>query len=382
VIRRSLVVLWIHDFPKLPSALKRELDGQPIDIHLVDSYRAAVVALQTTLYDAIVIHTNATSVDFVERFRHAGCQTPLVVLDTRAKTPLELATVNNWPATHLVEGSEPTHIVDEVVAHLRAFSSTAAAGSPKGRDGAIFSNNLGADALVEEDFFDRARILANVVRQRQLSPLVSRDLPRHLWSAEGVALTATLIGAMSAPYPNIRVAYASSGSFRTLLGETDKARPIHIARPVFRRRLKTISEPTQPPMAQALLQLENELRRGTRPSARTLADSIGIDGGHLGRRLRRESGLTFCQWRSLFSMTLATRRLVETVTMVSQLAYHLGFQQPSHFAREFRGAMGISAIQYRRLVVALRDEVSLGRQTLPSLLMLNQNDTLPGRLSI
>jgi len=364
--RRSLVVLWIHDLAQSAPGSIQELDRESMDVEVVDSYRAALVRLGTTLYDAIVIHTNTACGGIVERIRQSGCQAPLVVLASRAAANSALEAVNQGVSIYIDGSIEGLEIEHEVLTHLRACTPGARIATAR-NGAATLPCRLSSDARAERDLFEQANVLANILSERGLSSaLAPRDFPLHLWSPEGVALTNGLMNAMSTPHGSIRLAYASSATFKSLISpqRATAARLIQIARTLFGRRLQAIKEPTRLPMAQVLLHLENDLRRGVRPSARSVAAVLAIDATYLGRRLHRESGLTFCQWRGLFSMSLAARLLVETLMIASQIAYRLGFQHPSHFARECRGAMGISAVQYRRLAVALRSELGFSRTEL------------------
>ncbi|MDQ3070509.1 MAG: AraC family transcriptional regulator [Acidobacteriota bacterium] len=73
---------------------------------------------------------------------------------------------------------------------------------------------------------------------------------------------------------------------------------------------------------------------------------------HLGRTLKRQTGLGFREWRRLFRLRRALCQLRGPGQYVSQVAYDLGFEHPTQFAREFRTHFGFAPRLVRSLVSA------------------------------
>ena len=81
--------------------------------------------------------------------------------------------------------------------------------------------------------------------------------------------------------------------------------------------------------------------------ATTVADHLGVSERTFARRLAAE-GLTFGEILDGLRRDLAVRYLDERDLQISQIAWLLGFQQPSAFSHACRRWTGKSPLEYRR----------------------------------
>lgn len=77
------------------------------------------------------------------------------------------------------------------------------------------------------------------------------------------------------------------------------------------------------------------------------AAALGVSRIHLNRLCRRDLGMTAQRHIELHRIREATRLLAYTVKNVSAIAYELGFEDPSYFARAFRRTTGHTPSRYR-----------------------------------
>ena len=81
----------------------------------------------------------------------------------------------------------------------------------------------------------------------------------------------------------------------------------------------------------------------------TLAREFGIDPAHLGRLVRRATGLGFRDWKLGIRLRLAVRALAESDAPVKWVAHESGFASTAQFDRGFRRAFGMTPGEFRRL---------------------------------
>nr|WP_280111503.1 AraC family transcriptional regulator [Roseivivax halodurans] len=77
------------------------------------------------------------------------------------------------------------------------------------------------------------------------------------------------------------------------------------------------------------------------------ASALGISSAHLSRLCRRYSGVSASEWIDRAVMMEACRELAYTIKPVQQIAYDLGYDDPSHFSRVFRRVLRKSPSEYR-----------------------------------
>ncbi|WP_175501209.1 helix-turn-helix domain-containing protein [Poseidonocella pacifica] len=81
--------------------------------------------------------------------------------------------------------------------------------------------------------------------------------------------------------------------------------------------------------------------------ATQFADAINLSTRQLARLCVKETGTTVTHLLEAARMQEARRRLAYTRTTIANIAYELGFDDPSYFSRRFRKHFGQSPKQYR-----------------------------------
>ena len=71
---------------------------------------------------------------------------------------------------------------------------------------------------------------------------------------------------------------------------------------------------------------------------------------HLNRRsftrlFRRETGMSFAEWRQQACLAMALQRLVAGVS-VTEIAFDLGYDTPASFSTMFRRVLGVPPSRY------------------------------------
>lgn len=84
-------------------------------------------------------------------------------------------------------------------------------------------------------------------------------------------------------------------------------------------------------------------------SARKYADALHITAGHLNRVIRKTRGVTLTKYLETATMTEASRLLAFTTLTMAEIAYRLGYRDPSYFSRRFRANLGLSPTEYRSI---------------------------------
>lgn len=84
-----------------------------------------------------------------------------------------------------------------------------------------------------------------------------------------------------------------------------------------------------------------------RQSLPDYARALGLSSRSLGRLCRRETGMTASDFVEALRMKEACRLLVYTRMSVQQVAYQLGFDDPSYFSRVFQRTLHLPPSQYR-----------------------------------
>ncbi len=84
------------------------------------------------------------------------------------------------------------------------------------------------------------------------------------------------------------------------------------------------------------------------PSARHLADEVGIHPAHLARSFRAATGQSVGSYARNVSLDWAAGRLVSTDDPLARVACEAGFADQSHFTRAFSRRFGVAPGRYRR----------------------------------
>ncbi len=85
-----------------------------------------------------------------------------------------------------------------------------------------------------------------------------------------------------------------------------------------------------------------------RRTIESYASALSISVRHLSRLCKAETGLTAVAFIEALKMREACRLLVYTRMTTQQIAYHLGFEDPSYFGRVFQRNMGLAPDAYRK----------------------------------
>jgi AraC-like DNA-binding protein len=107
---------------------------------------------------------------------------------------------------------------------------------------------------------------------------------------------------------------------------------------------------SEPRTAQVIERLQAAGRDSGRIREAVLAREFGIDPAHLGRLMRRSTGLGFREWSLGIRMRLAVRALAETDVPVKCVAHESGFTSTAQFDRGFRRLFGMTPGEFRRSV--------------------------------
>lgn len=152
--------------------------------------------------------------------------------------------------------------------------------------------------------------------------------------------------------------------------DTERSIPDFIATAVALRKAGTSSDPnaerrqgerraiergtpdrrSEPRAAQVIERLQAAGRDSGRIREATLAREFGIDPAHLGRLMRRATGLGFREWSLGIRMRLAVRALAESDLPVKIVALESGFTSTAQFDRGFRRLFGMTPGEFRRFV--------------------------------
>lgn len=84
------------------------------------------------------------------------------------------------------------------------------------------------------------------------------------------------------------------------------------------------------------------------PPQAELARSVGMSPQAFSRFFKREVGKTFVSYVNEWRIGLATRSLIETDVPITAIAVDSGFDNLSHFNRQFRRITGLTPSAYRR----------------------------------
>src|SRR5262245_52945240 len=109
------------------------------------------------------------------------------------------------------------------------------------------------------------------------------------------------------------------------------------------------SSVSAPTTARAIERLETAGKDSGGIREATLAREFGIDPAHLGRLVRRATGLGFRDWKLGIRLRLAVRALAQSDAPVKCVAHESGFASTAQFDRGFRRAFGMTPGEFRRL---------------------------------
>jgi AraC-like DNA-binding protein len=114
--------------------------------------------------------------------------------------------------------------------------------------------------------------------------------------------------------------------------------------------LPNAGQTSEPRTAQVIERLQAAGKDSGRIREAVLAREFGIDPAHLGRLMRRSTGLGFREWSLGIRMRLAVRALAESDVPVKCVAHESGFTSTAQFDRGFRRLFGMTPGEFRRSV--------------------------------
>lgn len=104
-----------------------------------------------------------------------------------------------------------------------------------------------------------------------------------------------------------------------------------------------------PRITRALTIIEENLDKPVRLSA-VLSD-LRISRSHFEHLFKRETGTSFRRYRKRLRLRRAAAMLSDWRLRISEVAYAVGYGDPSNFSRDFRQAFRTSPTEYRRLLL-------------------------------
>ncbi len=114
-------------------------------------------------------------------------------------------------------------------------------------------------------------------------------------------------------------------------------------------RVLPITDPPEPalptPIVQACARLQQDLAASL--SDETVAAAVGLSVSHLGALFRRHVGCGPLAYRQRLRLELATRLLADPYATVGAVAKRCGYQDATHFIRQFRSQHGCTPGQWR-----------------------------------
>jgi AraC family transcriptional regulator len=114
------------------------------------------------------------------------------------------------------------------------------------------------------------------------------------------------------------------------------------------------SRPGLPPdvLRRAKEFLHEEMNRN--PGITELSTAVGMNVDHFSRMFKRSTGLAPHQYLGNIRLERAKRLLAEGETQIIDIAFEIGYANPSQFSAFFRKRTGVSPSEFRRSVQAAR----------------------------
>lgn len=141
--------------------------------------------------------------------------------------------------------------------------------------------------------------------------------------------------------------FSSSGTYRAqLLVALSHAVLILAGEAAAEKSRSDRAESGSDHMARFRALVTERLRKGWRPG--DYASALAITPGHLNRICQTATGLPASRYIEGQVMAEACRMLAFTRMSVADIAYSLGYEDPTHFSRRFRVIEGQSPKEYRR----------------------------------
>lgn len=82
---------------------------------------------------------------------------------------------------------------------------------------------------------------------------------------------------------------------------------------------------------------------------RAIPRRFGISPGYLSKQFFKENGVHLKEYTTTLRISLAKKFLIEAEEPIAQIAAAVGYNNPEHFSRSFKGIVGVSPLQYKAL---------------------------------
>lgn len=146
-------------------------------------------------------------------------------------------------------------------------------------------------------------------------------------------------------FQSLAAAHSGNSAFRRILLRAEAAALVaQVSEKAQETRCELVSY--HPRIQQFEAMVRDSLTR--RFSLQALADTLAISPRHLSRLCKASTGLTAQKYFVAQKMREACRLLVYTSMSAQQIAYQLGFDDPSYFSRVFQRNIRLSPRDYRR----------------------------------
>lgn len=81
----------------------------------------------------------------------------------------------------------------------------------------------------------------------------------------------------------------------------------------------------------------------------TIADSVSLSPNYLSALFKKNAGIGIAEYLQNLRMEKAKEQLTQTNDSIKQIAYSVGFNDPKHFSKTFKSAVGMKPNEYRKL---------------------------------
>ncbi len=160
---------------------------------------------------------------------------------------------------------------------------------------------------------------------------------RELEPSRALGLAARLLAELTSPDASSELAMESLA--RELLGEV-----VPFARAPERG--------TRPPRWLAAAQDALHAHRAEPVGLGDLAESVGVNPGHLARAFRRRHGCSPGEYHRRLRLADAAQRLANTRDPLARVALDAGFHDQAHFTRAFRSHVGVTPARFRKALAS------------------------------
>lgn len=142
------------------------------------------------------------------------------------------------------------------------------------------------------------------------------------------------------------VAWLVEHSTKVMTEEAPQSEPGHTVAAYKYREMKSNSH-KQDPRIRTVMDYLNTHFSGEF-DLQSLSEMAGICKSSLRRLFKEQSGKTVSEYVIELRMTTAARKLLISDKTISEIAYEIGYENPSYFTRRFREYFGTSPYDYRK----------------------------------